>query len=163
MPSNTPVSLAFVDGDGRPLDVSAWTRANIWMAAVPAVFILASVIPDRMDTIRGALGLGTGVTLLAGSASRVWKLVHDSRHRDASRDWWLAHHAQVMRRTLIGGAVALILLLVGLAVSLAADATYLAALLVAPTVGSVAVLTFVAEVVRQRRPSGIGRQLGRQG
>lgn len=151
MPSDSSVSYAFVDADGEPLDVSAWTRANIWMAGVPAMALLASVVPDDLRSKAGALGLGFVATLLVASASRVWTLVHDARHRQAPRAWWVAHQARALRRMTLGAAVALVLFVVCGLLSLVSGVTYVAALLVGPTVGSVAVLTLVAEVARLRR------------
>ena len=153
-------SLAYVDGDGQPLDVSRWVRANIMMVGLPAgIAFLGYVDTPDHRSVRAGLWLGAAFTLVCLAASRLWSLLVDRRHRDASREWWVVHQAAARRRGAIGGTLGFLGLACWVAVAIAARAWFVAVVLVGPIFGTLLGLAFVGDswLRRRARATGSGR------
>jgi hypothetical protein len=154
-------SLAYVSADGSPLDMTQWVTTNAWMAAVPAIGVALGFLSEADHTsVRAGLQLGAFVTLAAACASRVWTLLHDRRHRTATRSWWEAHHAQTRRRSLALALTTLAALAAAFAMSLSRDQDFVAAATLGPAVGALFVLACCGESVRLRRARGRPEQSG---
>lgn len=145
------VSLAYVTADGTPLDVTDWLKQGVWLTGVPAGLLLLQFLAAQPGSTRAGFGLGAALTLSCGCASRAWSLLHDKRHRVASREWWLAHQRQVRRHMLTGGLMGLGLFGTLLSASVIGRDDYIASLLVGPVFGNLAVLAFAWDAVTKRR------------
>lgn len=146
------VSYAYVDADGAPLDMSYWVRVNIGMTGVPSgIAILGYVNAQDRESIGAGVWLGAALALVALTLSRVWTLIHDKRHRGASREWWVAHQATVRGRALLGASFGFLVLAGWLAMAIAAHADFVAALLVGPIFGVLTVLALLGDSLLKRR------------
>ena len=129
------VSLAYVDADGAPMDMTGCVVINAWMVAIPALLGVLGLVtgPDR-SSVRAGLQLGGVGTLATACASRIWTLAHDRRHRTAPRQWWEVHHEATRRRSRRGSLAVLAALVEALAASLSRDHDFAAATLTGPIV-----------------------------
>jgi hypothetical protein len=141
-----------VDCDGHPVDALVWVRANAVMVAFACgIAVVGYVDSPSHRAVRAGIWLGAALTLGTFTVSRLWTLIHDRWHRDASREWWIAHQLATRRLVSRGGWIALAGLAGLLAMAVSTKAWFTAAVLVGPILGALLVLAFVGESWRRRR------------
>jgi hypothetical protein len=145
-------SYAYVNADGTPRKISYWLKVNLGMTGLPvAIAVLGYVNTPNHGSVRAGVWLGMALSFAVLTLSRGWTLIHDRRHRGASREWWVAHHASVRRIMARGASLGFVVLAGWLVMALATGAHFAAALLVGPVVGVLAVLALLGDSLLKRR------------
>lgn len=129
------------------------------MTGLPAIAAALGYV-DTRDQKQAVAGLWLGAALALGclSLSRIWTLVHDRRHRGASREWWIAHQAVVRRKSAIAAWVGLVVLAGWFATAFISNAWFAAAVLTGPILGILLVLAVLGDVLLQGRARALARR-----
>ena len=120
----------------RPLntDLRPITRRAIAICAlVPAVVAVYGILAN--PHVSFGFGVYVGVLNAASAMALGWlrSMAFESRHPDEPAEFWLHQEAKIRPRMFIVCAVLAALGALGLGAALAADATFIAGLLLAPT------------------------------
>jgi hypothetical protein len=152
----TPPSLHYVDGEGQPLNVRRLYRGWVASATAATAFAGYAAFADRKGD-RFSLGVWESIAAIAALLAVAYLVAwwDDKRQATESRDYWVRRNAREARRAVGLGALGLAATVLGLALAIRANHTYLAGLLIPPALAALTWLV-LGLTVRQRQRNRTG-------